>query len=129
MDRLFEDAMVNPSRHWDGQHDGYLPLDIYTTKDAILIRASVPGVKPDDVEITIEGNTVKIRGETKAQQAEEGATYMLQEQHYGSFSRTIDLGMPVQAEKAEAKFENGLLTLMIPKAEEIKPKVIQVKSG
>ncbi len=129
MDRLFEDAMVNTSRHWDGQRDGHLPLDIYTTKDAIVIRASVPGVKPDDVEITLEGSTVTIRGETKAQQAEDGATYMLQEQHYGSFSRTIDLAMPVQADKAEAKFENGLLTLTIPKAEEIKPKVIQVKKA
>ncbi len=129
MDRLFEDAMVNTSRHWDGQRDGHLPLDIYTTKDAIVIRASVPGLKPDDVEITLEGSTVTIRGETKAQQAEDGATYMLQEQHYGSFSRTIDLAMPVQADKAEAKFENGLLTLTIPKAEEIKPKVIQVKKA
>ncbi len=129
MDRLFEDAMVNTTRHWDGQRGGYLPLDIYTTKDAIVIRGSVPGVNPDDVEITVEGRTVTIRGETKAQTAENGATYLLQEQHYGSFSRTIDLAMPVQADKAEAKFENGLLTLTIPKAEEIKPKVIKVKSA
>ena len=131
MDRLFEDAMVNPSHTWDpsGQRGGHLPLDIYTTKDAIVIRASVPGVDPDDVEITVEGSTVMIRGETKPEKAEEGATWLVQEHRFGAFARTIDLAMPVQADKADAKFENGVLTLTIPKAEEIKPKIIKVKSA
>lgn len=131
MDRLFEDAMVNTSHVWDpaGQRSGNLPLDIHTTQDAIVIRASVPGVNPDDVEITVEGSTVSIRGETKADKPEDGATWLLQEQRYGAFARTIDLAMPVQADKAEAHFENGVLTLTIPKAEESKPKVIKVKSA
>lgn len=129
MDRLFEDAMVNTSHTWDGQRTGHLPLDIYTTKDTIVIRASVPGVNPDEVEITVEGSTVIIRGETKPQKAEDGATWLVQEQRHGAFARTIDLAMPVQADKAEAKFENGVLTLTIPKAEEIKPKIIKVKSA
>lgn len=127
MDRLFEDSFVRPG--WIGVFEArsYLPMDVYTTKDAIVIRASVPGVKPDDVEITIEGTTVNIRGENKAPQ-EEG-NFILQEHRYGSFSRSIDLGIPVQADKAEAKFENGVLTLTIPKAEEIKPRIIKVKSA
>lgn len=126
MDRLFEDSFVrSPIRGFDGAAT-YLPLDIYTTKDAVVIRASVPGVKPDDVEITVEGSTVTIRGETKAPQ-EEGS-FLLQEQRYGPFARAIDLSIPVQADKAEAKFENGVLTLTVPKAEEIKPKVIKVKT-
>jgi HSP20 family protein len=127
MDRLFEDSIVRPSRTGaDGGVGTYLPLDIYTTKEAVVIRASVPGVKPGEVEITIEGDTVSIRGEIKAPQ-EEG-TFMLQEQRYGPFARSIQLALPVQADKAEAQFENGVLTLTIPKAEEIKPKVIKVKS-
>jgi HSP20 family protein len=124
MDRLFEDSVVRPVRGFDGG-GSYLPLDIYTTKDAVVIRAAVPGIKPDDVEITVEGSTVTIRGEGKAPQ-EEG-TFLLQEQRYGTFSRAIDLALPVQPDKAEAKFENGVLTLTIPKAEEIKPKIIKVK--
>ena len=126
MDRLFEDSVVRPVRGFDGSAT-YLPLDIYTTKDAVIIRASVPGVRPDDVEVTVEGTTVTIRGETKTPQ-EEGA-FLLQEQRYGPFARSIEIGIPVQADKAEAKFENGVLILSIPKAEEIKPKVIKVKSA
>ena len=126
MDRLFEDSFVRPTRAMRDGTSAYLPLDIYSTKDAVVIRASVPGVKPDDVEITIEGDTVTLRGEIKAPQ-EEG-TFLLQEQRYGPFARSIELALPVQADKADAKFENGVLTLTIPKAEEIKPKVIKVKS-
>ncbi|MCL4489529.1 MAG: Hsp20/alpha crystallin family protein [Chloroflexi bacterium] len=128
MDRLFEESFVRPTQMWaEGKVGRYLPIDIQGTKDAIVVRASVPGVDPNDVEITIEGNTVNIRGETKAPQ-EEGS-YLLQERRYGPFARVIELGMPVQADKAEATFKDGVLTLTIPKAEEIKPKVIQVKPG
>ncbi len=127
MDRLFEDSFVRPGRLFDeGSTATYLPLDVFTTKDAVVIRASVPGINPDDVEITVEGSTVTIRGETKP--APEDGTYLLQEQRYGPFARSIELAIPVQADKAEAAFKNGLLTLTIPKAEEIKPKVIKVKS-
>lgn len=127
MDRLFEDSFVRPSRAARESAGVYLPLDIYTTKDAVVIRASVPGVKPDEVEITIEGNAITLRGEIKPPQ-EEG-TFLLQEQRYGPFARSIELALPVQADQAEAKFENGVLTLTIPKAEESKPKIIKVKSA
>lgn len=127
MDRLFEDSFVRPTRLWEGAPAVYLPLDIYTTKDAVIVRASMPGVNPDEVEITVEGSTVMIRGETKAPKEE--VTYLLQEQRYGPFARSVDLAIPVQADKAEAQFENGMLILTIPKAEEIKPKVIKVKSA
>jgi HSP20 family protein len=125
MDRLFEDSFVRPGRMYDG-NSATLPLDIYTTKDAIVIRAAVPGVTPDEVEITVEGSTVTIRGETKPTTGD--MNYLLQEQRYGPFARSIDLAIPVQADKAEASFKNGVLTLTVPKAEEIKPKVIKVKA-
>jgi HSP20 family protein len=124
MDRLFEDSFVRPYRGAEGT---YLPLDIYTTNDAVIIRAAVPGVAPDDVEVMVEGSTVTIRGETKAPQVD--GNFLLQERRYGPFARSIDLVIPVQADKAEAKFENGVLVLSIPKAEEVKPKVIKVKSA
>ena len=125
MDRLFEDSFVRPGRMLDGSSVTHLPLDIYTTQDAVVVRASVPGVNPDDVEITIEGSRLTIRGTTQPQKDE--GDYLLQEQRYGPFARTIDLALPVQADKAEASFKNGLLTLTIPKAEEIKPKTIKVR--
>jgi len=125
MDRLFEDSFVRPARGWNDA-GAYLPLDVFTTKDAIIVRALVPGVKPSEVEITIEGSTVTLRGEVKP--PAEAGTYLLQEQRYGPFARSIELALPIQADKAEAAFENGVLTLTIPKAEEIKPKVIKVKS-
>jgi HSP20 family protein len=125
MDRLFEDSFVRPGRSLDRSPVTPLPVDVYATPEAVVVRASVPGINPDDVEITIEGSRVTIRGETQPQK-EEG-DYLLQEQRYGPFARTLDLALPVQADKAEASFKNGLLTLTIPKAEEIKPKTIKVK--
>jgi HSP20 family protein len=125
MDRLFEDSFVRPARGYDGG-GYYLPIDVYTTKDAVVLRASVPGLKPEDVEITVEGTIVTIRGEIKP--AQEEGTFLLQERRYGPFARSIDIATMVQADKAEAKFENGVLTLTLPKAEEVKPKVIKVRS-
>ena len=127
MDRLFEDSFVRPGRVLDRSSVTQLPLDVYATQDAVIVRASVPGVNPDDVEITIEGSRLTIRGEIKPQKDE--GDYLLQEQRYGPFARTLDLALPVQADKAEASFKNGLLTLTIPKAEEIKPKTIKVKTA
>jgi HSP20 family protein len=127
MDRLFEESFVHSGRFPDANVGSYVPLDVYTTKDAIVVRAAVPGINPEDVEITVEGNTVSIRGETKP--SKEEGTYLLQEQRCGPFARSLELAIPVQADKAEASFKNGVLTLTIPKAEEIKPKVIKVKTA
>ncbi len=128
MDRLFEDSIVRPGRMWAEQSGRrYFPLDVYETKDAVILRAALAGVKPDEVDISVEGNTVTIRGETQAP-AEDG-TYLLQEQRYGPFSRSIEVEVPLQPDKAEASFKDGILTLSIPKAEEAKPRVIKVKTG
>ncbi len=128
MDRIFEDSIIHPARFWaEGSGRVSLPLDIYETRDAIVVRASLPGVNPDDVDIAMEGNTLTIRGETKAP-SEEGRS-LLQERHYGPFARSIELGTAAQPDKAEASFKNGVLTLIIPKAEEAKPRVIKVKTG
>lgn len=127
MDRLFEESVVRPIPMWgDGQSRRHLPLDVWETPDAIVVRASVPGAKPDEVEITIEGSTVTIRGEIRVPQDE--GTFLLQEQRYGPFARSIELNMPVQADQADASFKDGILTLTIPKAEEVKPRVIKVKT-
>ncbi len=129
MDRLFEDSVVRPGRMWGEEASGrrYFPIDVYETGDAVILRAALPGVQPGQVEISVEGNTVTIRGETQAP-AEEG-TLLMQEQRYGPFSRSVEIDVPVQPDRAEASFKDGILTLSIPKAEEAKPRVIKVKTG
>ncbi len=127
MDRLFEDSFV-PSRPSESAGDRVyrLPLDAYVTPEEIVVTANMPGVKPESVEITLEGDTLTIKGERPAPL--ENVDYVLQERTHGKFQRTLNINIPVDANKAEASFENGLLTLTIPKAEAVKPKTIQVVS-
>jgi HSP20 family protein len=127
--QLFEDSFVRPRRRWgDGtpERPFQLPLNVYTTPEEIVLTASLPGLTPDEVDISIDGDVLTIRGDLRAPL--ENVDYLFQERPYGAFSRRLTLNVPVKADKAEAKFENGVLTLTLPKAEEVKPKVIKVKS-
>ena len=129
MDRLFEDSVFRPRELWretDGERMVHLPLDVYTTPEEVVIHASVPGLKPDDVQITLEGDTLTIKGEVKA--PVENVDYVLQERSYGHFTRMLTFNIPIQSDKAEASFENGVLTLVVPKAETVKPKTIKVQA-
>jgi HSP20 family protein len=128
-DRLLEDSFVRPRRQWgEGTQERpfHLPLDVYTTPDEIVITASLPGLAPDEVDISIDGDILTIRGELRGPL--ENVDYLFQERAYGTFARRLTLNVPVEANKAEAVFEHGVLTLTLPKAEETKPKVIKVKS-
>lgn len=127
MNQLLEDSVVRPSGREDGAQDRpyRLPLDAYASPEEIVIVASLPGLTPDEVDIAIEGDTLTIRGELR--RPLENVEYLFQERPYGTLSRTLALNVPVEGDKAEAVFENGVLTLTLPKAEETKPKVIKVK--
>lgn len=127
MDRLFDESFVKLFRPLMGAEEPV--LDMYKTADDVVIKASLPGVKPEDVDITISGDTVTIKGETKAEEEIKREDYLYQERRYGAFSRTVRLPASLQADKVEAVFENGVLRLTIPKAEESKPKAIKVKIG
>lgn len=125
MDRLFEDSYTPARRRNQAAEQVWrLPLDAYVTPEEIIVLANMPGVKPEDVEITVEGDTLTIRGERPA--PIENVNYVMQERTFGKFQRTLNINVPVDANRAEARYENGLLTLVIPKAEAAKPKVIQV---
>jgi len=129
MDRLFEDSLVWP-RYWPANGGGrtlFLPVDAYSTDEEVVVVASLPGVKPEDVEITFEADTLTIRG--KIEPVRQSVNYIIHERGHGSFSRSLTFNVPVDADKAEAVFENGLLTLHIPKAEQVRPKQIKVKSA
>ncbi len=128
MDRLFDDSFFRPWRLTDVFGDAAeLPIDMYQTDDTVVVKASVPGINPEDVEISITGNTLTINGQTKEENEVKKDDYLRQERRFGAFSRNILLPNSLQTGKAEASFEDGVLTLAIPKAEEIKPKQIKIK--
>ncbi len=128
IDKLFEDSFVTPSRLLRGFEERIPPIDMYQTDDAVVIKSALPGVKPEEVDITITGNTLTIKGESKAEEEVKKEDYIYREHRYGAFSRSIALPEGLNTDKAEARFEDGILTLTIPKAEELKPKQIKVKA-
>jgi HSP20 family protein len=129
MDRLFEDSFVRPSRALTALGEVAAPaLDVYQTPNEVVVKAALPGVKPEDVSIDIAGDTLTIKGQSKAEQEVEKEDYLYQERLYGAFSRNVVLPSGLKPDKAEATMEDGVLTLTIPKAEEVKPKAIKVKA-
>ena len=128
MDRLFQESFVHPGREWLAGPKGTLALDMYETEDSVVVKSSIAGVEPDDVSITISGNVLSISGETKTEEEVKEDDYIRRERRYGSFSRSVTLPEGVEADKAEASFDDGVLTLSIPKTPEAKPKVVKVKS-
>ena len=130
MDRLFDDSFFSrPWRvvRWENG-ESLSPLDVYETDDELVVKAVLPGVKPEDVDVSITGDTLSIKGAFKAEEETEKRSYYLQERRQGSFHRAITLPTEVETDKAEAVFEHGVLTLTMPKAEAVKPKTIQVKA-
>jgi HSP20 family protein len=125
MDRLFEDSFIRPSRYLSG-FEGAMPLDVRSTPDHLEIKAALPGVKPDDVDITVEGGTLSIAATAQSDEREDDGDYLVREIRRGSLSRTIALPTGYEADQAAASFDDGVLTLTIPKAEQLKPKQIRI---
>jgi HSP20 family protein len=129
MNQLLEESFVRPAQGRSGQ-PGYVPaLDLSETEDGYLVEAAVPGLKPEDLEITVENNVLTIRGETRNENEDKQRSYHRVERRYGSFQRTIALPSTVKTDAIQASLENGVLRLEIPKAEEVKPRKINVNAG
>ena len=127
MDQLFEESFVKPGT-WQFGDGQLVPMDVYATPDEIVVEAILPGVKPEEVDITMEGNTLSIAGDTTSMTpAREGL--LLQEIRRGRFVRTLTLPEGLEPDKARATFEDGILTLRIPKAEQVKPRQIKIATG
>lgn len=129
IDRLFEDAFNAPVGKWERNTVWGFPLDVTENNDTFMVKAAVPGITPDDLDITISDNVLTIKGETHFEETKEDEKIHLQERRFGSFMRSISLPTPVDADSVEATYENGVLTLSIPKAEAVKPKRIAVRAG
>jgi HSP20 family protein len=103
-----------------------IPLDILDTGPDLVVQSNLPGVKPEDVSITMVGSTLTIKGSIRPSDEFQGANYIRRERHSASFTRSVTLPIAVDAERGEAKFSSGVLTLTLPKAEAIRPKNIKV---
>jgi len=129
MDKLFADSFVRMPHESDGADGVFAPaMDIYETPDKIGVKASMPGVKPENIDISIDQDTLLIKGETKSEQETKDEKYVRRECRYGTFSRSVALPAGLKIDKAEATMENGVLTLEIPKAEEVKPRTVKIKA-
>jgi HSP20 family protein len=103
-------------------------IDLYQTDDDIVVKASLPGIDPEHLNIEITGDTLTIQGEIKHEIEEDNIKYHLREHRHQSFSRSLVLPVPVRADKANAEMKNGIMTLTLPKTEVSKPKVIAVRA-
>ena len=128
MDRLFDERFFTPYRLFAFDRSEINPIDVYQTENEVVVKATVPGVKPEEVNVNIADNILTIKGETKAEEKIEHEDYLYKEHRYGTFRRSVALPRGLNTEKAEASFENGVLTLTIPKTEEAKPKQIKIKA-
>jgi HSP20 family protein len=131
MDRLFEDSFVSPVtwRTMAGNEAVNPQIDVHETDDALVVTASLPGIKADDLDMTITGQTLTLRGEFKADERVERDQYLYRERRFGAFNRTLQLPVRVQGERATATFADGVLTLSVPKAEEVKPRQIKIQAN
>jgi len=128
MDRLFEESFVRPRGVAVTNGTLTLPLEVYQTEDEVVVKAPVPGVRPEDIDVNVLGDTLTIKGEIKEEKAEK-ASHHLREWRNGVFARTITLPAPVNADQAQATFERGVLTLRLPKAQSARPRQIKVESA
>lgn len=152
MERLFEGSVITPQALWSQGGAGFPPADMHVTDNDVIVHMSIPGAKPDDINISVTGDTLTVSGhvrheshfpqssgkqqeqqsqgpqQTQRQGQRQGQTYF-QEIWQGSFERTFSLPTEVDANKASASYDNGILTLTLPKSEATKPRKIQVTSG
>jgi len=124
---LMEESFLRPGALGSPEASGVVaPIDIYETDDGLELKAAVPGVKPEEIEVTITGDVLTIKGEYKQEEQAAKRNYLRQERRFGSFCRQLTLPPGIDSGKVHADFENGVLTLTMPKAESVKPKSIRV---
>ena len=127
MDRgLFQ--FYGPTVWRNGETALTFPVDLSETDGHVVVKAALPGIQPEDVDISVSDGVLTIKGETKSEEKSDGENYHRREIRYGAFSRSIALPAEVNDAKAEAEFQDGVLTVTLPKAEEARPKQIMIKA-
>lgn len=126
MDRLIENSLSEEST---GGPEWGLALDVVEDENGYQVKASVPGVQPEDIDVTYNKGMLTIKGQVKDESESTQGEYHLRERRFGSFSRSISLPATVKAEEIQASYKDGVLTLALPKAEEVKPKKIAIQAN
>ena len=126
MDRLFDQSFWRPTWVARELEEYPIPLDVQTSADSVVVKAALPGVKPEEVDVTIDGNTLTITGRMAEEQESDDQGYLVREIRRGTFSRSVALTSELDTDKARASFENGIVMLTIPKAEQAKPRQIRI---
>jgi HSP20 family protein len=126
MDRLFADSVIGSSPLTDFYGGEEVRLDVYEDGNNLVVKASVPAVKPEELRVRVQNDVLTISGEAKKDEVRNERDYHLRERRYGRFSRSLELPRTVNAEKANAVFANGVLTLTLPKAEESRGRHIPI---
>ncbi|WP_420629490.1 Hsp20/alpha crystallin family protein [Candidatus Leptofilum sp.] len=122
-DRLFERPYTRTTSNWN------IALDVAETEDSYFVKATIPGINVEDIEITLEDDVLMLKGEIQQDEEVEEAKYHLRERRYGRFSRSIRFPMAVDSDAIEAIYTNGILSLNVPKAEAVKPKRITINAN
>ena len=128
MDRRLNHELAMAPSSWKSIKWG-IALDVAESDDDFMVKASLPGINPDDLEITFNDNQLTIKGDVKEDTELDEAHYHLRERRYGAFTRSIKLPSGIESDKIEAKYDDGVLKLRLPKAEEVKPKRIAINNG
>jgi HSP20 family protein len=126
MDQMMDDRFFRSPIPFGPWSEGSLAVDMYETDDAVIVKTAIPGVKADQIDVSIVGDTLTIKAEIKEEEEVKREDYLRRERRYGSYCRSVTLPGGLEADKADADYTNGILTLSLPKAEEVKPKSIKV---
>src|SRR5919202_6189348 len=132
MDRflhLQQGGLTRPGQLLSSMRPDAIPLDVVERDDAFLVKAAIPGVKPEDVEVVVQGERLTIRAQTRGDEERHADNWLMREHRTGSLQRTVTLPASVSSENAEARIENGVLSLRLPKAQEARPHRIAVATG
>ncbi len=128
MDRIFEDLVGRGEREEWGKVSWFPPVDIYETEAEIVLKAEVPGVDQEDIKIKVEDDTLILKGEKRVEKKEtKSENFLRAERAYGSFQRSFTLPQTVDKEGIKANLKKGVLTLILPKKEEVKPRQISIQ--
>ena len=129
MDRLLEDSVIRPATWVTDGHGSSFAVDLYETGDQFVLKATLPGVTPDQLDINATAGGVSIKAEVKDEAETKDQAWLLRERRYGTYQRSFTLPTEIDPNRVEASFEHGVLTLMLPKAEAVKPKQVKVKTS
>lgn len=126
MNQIFEDLLNNANFHWPQMEQKSLPIDVVEMEHSLIVKASVPGVDPNDIDVSLESNILTIKGELINSEVKESTKVFHQEIRHGAFTRSIRLPEGLNFDRVVAEFNHGIVTITIPKVEQPKPKQIKI---